>query len=453
MPLIVILIVILGIAVGVFTVFIVRWVIAPKKIESLANLVKQNRTAPAIKLAKRIVVKEPRNTDAHYFLGLAYLSERKPELALMELKTVNQIGLFVGYCKEVPFRKTIADLYAKFNQTDEALKEYLLLMKMEPSNAVYYYHAGRLFEDRNRTDKAVQFYKKAISLDERHGEAHFRLGRIFYRAKRPVESRSELIQAIRLHPENGEAHYYLGRIEKDAHDYMAALSSFEKASKDSAYKVKSLVERGACYLSMNNIDRATTELERAVSLSTDDASQDTLYGRYFLSICYERSRNIEGALDQWGKIYSRKPNFRDVAEKLSRYQDVNTDDHVKDFLTAGQDEFLAMCRSATTALGLNVRDTSPLRDGCQFVAVEPQNKWRNTRALPTLIRFLRVTDLVDESTVRSFHEEMKKLNITRGIIVSSSGFSRLAMDFAESRPVNLYDKDRLQSLLQQAGSR
>ncbi|WP_455383171.1 tetratricopeptide repeat protein [Salinispira pacifica] len=453
MPLIVILIVILGIAVGVFTVFIVRWVIAPKQIETLASLVKQNRSAAAIKLAKRIIVKEPRNSDAHYYLGLAYLSEQKSELALMELKTVNQIGMFDGYCKEVPFRKTIADLYAKFNQTEEALKEYLLLMKMEPQNADYYFQVGKLFEERNRTDKAVQFYKKAIALDERQGDAHFRLGRILYRAKRPIESRSELNLAVRSLPDNAEAHYYLGRLEKDAHDYMAALASFEKASKDPAFKAKSLVERGACYLSMNNIDRATSELERAVNLTTDDASQDALYGRYFLSVCYERSRNIEGAIEQWERIYKKKPNFRDVAEKLSQYQDVRTDDHVKDFLTAGQEEFLQMCRSATAAMGLTVRDTSGIRDGCQIVAVEPQNKWRNTRKLPTLIRFLRVTDLVDESTVRAFHEEMKKLGITRGLIVSSSGFSRLAMDFAESRPVDLYDRDRLQVLLRQQGTR
>ncbi len=453
MPVIVILIVILGIAVGVFIVFIVRWVIAPKQMETLALLVKQNRTAPAIKLAKRIVVKEPRNADAHYYLGLAYLNEQKPELALMELKTVNQIGIFNGYCKEIPFRTTIADLYAKFNQTEESLKEYLLLLKIEPSNASNYFQVGRLFEDRDRTDKAAQFYKKAISLDKRHAEAHFRLGRILYRAGRPIESRAEIALAIGSQTDNSEAYYYLGRLEKDAQDFVSALASFEKASRDPTFKVKSLVERGACFLSLNNIDRATVELQRAVSLSTDESSQDALYGRYFLSLCYERSRNIEAAIEQWERIYERKANFRDVAEKLNQYQDIKADDQVKDFLTAGQDEFLAMCRAATAAMGLAVRDSSPMHDGCQIVAVEPQNKWRNTRKLPTLIWFLRVTNLVDESAVRGFHEEMKKQSITRGVIVSSSGFSRLAMHFAMSRPVDLYDRDRLQGLLRENGAR
>ncbi|HUX12642.1 MAG TPA: restriction endonuclease, partial [Spirochaetia bacterium] len=240
--------------------------------------------------------------------------------------------------------------------------------------------------------------------------------------------------------------------DKDAHDYASALASFEKASRDPAFKIKSLVERGACFLSLNNIDRATAELERAVNLSVDENSPDTLYGRYFLSICYERSRNIEAAIKQWERIYAKKANFRDVAEKLSQYQDMKTDDAVKDFLTAGLDLFLTMCRSATAAMGLSVRDITPVRDGCQVIAVEPQNKWRNTRKLPTLVQFLRITDLVDESTVRGVHEEMKKLGITRGVIVSSSSFSHLAMDFAMSRPVDLYDRDRLRELLKVNGA-
>ena len=308
MPIVVILIVILGVAVGVFTVFIVRSVIAPKQLETLSSLLKQNRTSPAIRLAKRIILKEPRNTDAHYFLGQAYLAEQKPELALMEFKTVNQIGIFNGYCKEVPFRITIAELFSKFNQPDEALKEYLLLRKMDPNNATYYYQIGKLFEARNQSEKAAQFYRKALSLDDRHGDSHFRLGYILYRSKRPIESRAELEKAIRSQPENGEAHYYLGRLQKDAHEFSAAIASFERSSRELPLKVKSLVERGACFLSMGNIERATFRLDRALTLATDEGAQEVLYARYFLAICYEKTRKIEAAIEQWEKIFTRKKN-------------------------------------------------------------------------------------------------------------------------------------------------
>lgn len=442
-------ILILGVSVGLVTFFVVRSIIQPKKLATLANLVKQNRLSQAIRAAKKIIAQEPRNPDAHYLLALAYLGDNKPELALMELKTVNQIGQFGEHSPEVPFRKNIAELYRKFNQPEEALKEYLVLLKKDPNNPDYYLQTGALFEERNRTDRAAGYYKKAIELDERNADAYFRVGRVLYKNKKLLEAREYLERAVKLDPDNHEAYYFLGRILKDSKDIPAALSAFEKAQKHSDFKIKALIERGACYLSMNNTESAVSELERAIKLSQDDSAGEVLYGRYFLAAAYEKTRNIEQAIEQWEKIYAKKPGFRDVAEKLAEYQDVRSDDHVKDYMTVNQDAFLKLCEHLTDALGLTIREIKPIANGSEVLAVEPQSKWRNARKLPRLIRFFRVTDVIDESTVRALHEEMKQQNVNRGLIVTSSTYSRVAIDFAESRPIDLYDKEKLHELLKQ----
>lgn len=447
MPVIIFLIIILGAGIGVFTFIVIRSVIAPRQIKALANLVAHTRIPQAIRLAKRIIVKEPRNADAHYLLGSAYLADGKPELAIMELKTVNQIGQFDGYCKEIPFRTKIAELYAKFNQPEEALKEYLLLMKLQPGNAEYCLQIGRLFESRNRSDRAIGYYKKALEINPRSADAHFRIGYLMYRAKRPVESRNELDLAVRFQPENAEAHYYLGKLLKDGRDFRAAIASFEKSSREPRLKTKSLLERGVCYLALNESGRAVAELERALTTSAGDSTQETLHARYYLAACYERTRRIEDAVDEWERIYQVNRNFRDVAEKLSRFQELRSDDRIKDYMTASQPEFVALCRSLTAAMGLSVRDAVPQKEGCTVIGVEPQSKWRNARSLPKVVKFLRATEPVDESAVRSFHEEMKHQNATRGVIVAGAGFTGLATEFAQSRPIELFDKDKLLGLL------
>ena len=441
-------IIILGLAIAVVAFFLARSILVPKRVETLRNLLKQNKTQAVIKAAKQLIAKDARNADAHYLLGLAYDQENKNELALMELKTVNQIGNFDGLVEEVPFRKKIAELYSKFNQQEEALKEYLLLLKREPNNADYYFAVGRIFEERNRTARAAQYYKKATELNPRNGEAHARLGLLLYRAKRSVEARAELDAAVKVQPENHDAWYYIGKILKDSRDCVAAMSAFEKASREPALKVKALIERGGCLINMGSLDRAVSELERAVKLA-DEGTSEELYARYFLAHCHEKRRRIELAVDEWEYIYSKKPDFRDVAEKLGKYQDLRTDDRMKDFLTLGRDEFMQVCTRIAQAMGLTVRDTKEISGGSEVVAVENTSKWRNARAMPKLIRFLRVADVVDESTIRDAHEEMRKQSITRGMVVTSSTFSRLAQDYAESRPLDLYDKEKLQSLLQQ----
>ena len=115
----------------------------------------------------------------------------------------------------------------------------------------------------------------------------------------------------------------------------------------------------------------------------------------------------------------------------------------------GQDKFLEICRKLTETMGLTIREVKTIDGGGEVVGVEPTSKWRNARAMPKLIRYLRVADMIEESTVRDAHEEMRKQGITRGLIVASTTFSRLAMDYAESRPIDLYNEDKLQSLLQQ----
>jgi len=171
-------------------------------------------------------------------------------------------------------------------------------------------------------------------------------------------------------------------------------------------------------------------------------------------MCFEKMRNLDRAIEQWEKIYSRKPQFRDVAEKLTHYQEYRADDSMKDYLTAGREEFLDICKAITNnALTLSVRDVMETPNGVDFIAVEnDSDKWLGTKKMPRLLRFLRVSESLDESSVRALLDNMKKLAIVRGSIISSASFTRSASEFAENRPVELYNKEQLAELLKKASS-
>lgn len=447
MPVLLILSIILGVLVVVFTIIALRSILAPRKVASLADQFKKGHYSAVIKGARRVLAKDSRNADAHYYMGLAYQAQNKEELALMEFKTVNRLGDFSGRISEPDFRKRIAGLFEKFNQPEEALKEYLLLVKSEPANPEHPYRAGALFEERNKTEQAMGYYRKALELDPRHSGSCFRLGRILYRAKRPAEAKKMLQNSIKFDPDNAQAQYYLGKILKDNHEYQAALTAFEKAQRDSEYKVRSIIERGGCFMNQKDFERATGELERAVKLLQSEKSNEALYAHYFLATCYERTRQIEAAIGEWEKVYQINPKFKDVSEKLSEYQSLRADDRVKDFMTAGDQEFIEICKSVAVSTGLTVRTVKPIDEGCDIVGVESQSKWRNAKPMPKLLRFLRITDVLDESSVRAVHEEMRNQNITRAVILTSSSVSNLAREFAETRPIDVYDREKLHQML------
>ena len=111
-----------------------------------------------------------------------------------------------------------------------------------------------------------------------------------------------------------------------------------------------------------------------------------------------------------------------------------------------------MCKQvASQGLNLAIRDVIGTQNGVDFITVENESdKWLGTKKMPRLLRFLRVSEPLDDSAVRSLLDNMKKLGIIRGVIVTSSTFNRSAMEFAENRSVELYHKEQLQELLKKA---
>jgi tetratricopeptide (TPR) repeat protein len=424
----------------------------PKQIEAIQVLIKEGKTQKATRSVKSLISKNARNVDAHYLLAQIYLKEDKPELALMELKTINQLSRFSAFTPEVAFRKLIAGLFIKFNQLDEALKEYLMLAGLEPYVAEHFFKCGEMFDLRGNSDKSLNYFRKTLQLDKNHAGAHYKLGSMLYRSKKEVEARVELEAAIRLDSDNFDAYFYMGKILKDNGDFGAALQNFERSEKSAELRVRSIVERGSCFMSMNNFDQAIYELKRGIKQADSEMSLESLYGRYFLAKCYEKIRQIDKAIEQWEKVYAVKPTFQDVAKKLSQYQDLRTDDKVKDYLTSSNEHFVLLCQEVIKNIKLEIRDVTEIRNGCQILAAESESKWRNARKMPKLIWFIRIPDLVNEVTIRHLLEEMRKLNVNRGAIFTSSGFSKMARDYAESRPVELFDKEYLKEALSKAPS-
>ena len=158
-------------------------------------------------------------------------------------------------------------------------------------------------------------------------------------------------------------------------------------------------------------------------------------------------RKLEKAIDQWELIYSNDATFKDVAEKLSQYQDLRHDDTLKDFLTASMPEFQKICSAVIESMGMSIREMGNTTGGCQVTAIDLEQKWMGVKQLPRLIRFLRVAELIAEPEVRSLYEEMKNSSINQGMIIASANFSKKASKFADSRPIELYNKDKLTALL------
>lgn len=433
--------------------FIIKNAIAPKKAEILPKLIKQGKTQKAIKFAKQLIQKNQKNYLAHYYLGKAYVKENKPELAIMEYKYVNDNALFGENLNELNFRKEYSELLLKYNQQNEALKNFLLLTKLEPRNAENFYQAGHIYELQNRYDIALGFMQKAALLDKKHAKAHAEIGLMLYRTKQFADAKKEISLALKLSPETYSSYYYLGKILKDNKDLQGAIKAFEKAQRDSDVKIKAIIEHGSCYMIAGRYDNAMLDFLREIELDKNNSFPETLYARYFLATCYEKSRKIDKAIEQWEEIYKRNKSFRDVASKLAEYKDLQTNDFMKDYLTCGNEDFSSICKNASEkGLNLQILNCDIKKWGCQITGVIKSNDdWMNVRKQVLLLRFYREPDPIEEKTILETLDTMKQLNCTKSYVFSSSGFSQSARRFAENRPIELIEKQKLEAILSKAG--
>lgn len=449
LPIIIILIVLIGF----LGVFVIKSIAQPKKLDSIEKLIKQQKFAAAEKVAKALIAKDPRDFKAHYFLGKAYLADKKNELALMEYKMVAQNAIFDKTLPEVDFRHQLSQLYMKFNQNEDALKEFLLLTKLEPTNAENFFNCGKIYEQKNRADMALGFYQKAIKFNRRHVKAHASMGLLLFRSKQFAEAKKEIDLAIRLSPETYSTYYYLGKILKENKDYPAAVKAFEKALRDPDFKQKALLERGSCYMMANAVDNALQEFDKATKASKDENSQETLYAHYFLAACYEKTRKIEKAIEHWQYIYQRNHSFRDVGAKLSEYKDLQSNDSLKEFLTCSGAEFIEICKKAALAgFNLSAQKIDEKKWGVEMFAVESKkDDWMNMRKQMFLINFYRETEPIEDTEIRRVLDYSKSNNCSKAYVCTSSGFTSSASGFAENRPIELVGKERLEQILAKAG--
>ena len=423
-----------------------------KKMDHATKLLKEGKNQAAAKLAKQIVTKEPSNALAHFYLGKSYLADNRAELALMEFKFVNEHALFDAHFQEVPFRKEFATLLYKYNQMDAALREYLLLTKMDPHTADNFFKAGQIYEKQNKKELALAVYKKCLALDPKNAKAHASVGYILFQAKQLGEAKKELDLAIRLNPETYSCYYYLGKLLKEAKDYGAAVKAFDKAQRDNEFKQKALIERATCYMMANRLDNAQIDLQRAVELDKEGNNNDTLYARYFLAACFEKSRKIEKALEQWEIIYSKNRSFRDVANKLQEYKDLQANDSLKDYLTCSDQEFVEICKNLITkTMNLTAQQAENTKYGCKIMATEAgSGDWMNMRKQVYYMCFYREPEPLEDAPVRATLDKAKAANCAKSYILASAGFTRPAIVFAENRPIELIGKDKLQKMLTKA---
>ena len=433
----------------IFVLYIANIYIFPRKLEEIQQLIESGQTKIAIRKLNDIIEKDDRNHYAHYLLALAYEKENNIQYAIVEYRQVLKIGRYDEKVNEVNIRNHLASIYKARNAVEEAKKEYLLLTKLDPANYEPFYELGIIFFNLGQIEKAIPYFRKSISNNSKHGASFYYIGQAYYRMQNYPDAKQAFIEAIKVDQNDYKSHYFLGLVLRQLGDYEWAIKEFETAQKSDDIKVKCFLAKGTCYLEREQLPKAVIEFERGLKFAKR-GSDTELNLRYFLAEAQEKMRDLHSAISNWEKIVAVNPTFRDVQAKLKSYAEFRQDDRIKDFMIAGLAQFEHTCRKISESMGLTVMDVDIISDTeVEIIATDTEGKWRNTRRTNKIVRILRTTDVVNDKLLRKLHEKLKEKNATRIIIITAGDFTQSAVDFSNTRPIELYGKNDLLRLLKQ----
>ncbi|MGL4368376.1 MAG: tetratricopeptide repeat protein [Spirochaetota bacterium] len=441
--------VIIFLSIAVFTI-IILYVVAtyffPRKLEEIAEMIAKGQTKLAIRKLTDVLQKDERNMYAHFLLAEAYLKENNIQYAVVEYRQVLKMGGFNDKVSEIDIRRKIGRIYKDTKKISEAKNEYLILTKLDPDNYEYYFSLGEIFYEAGVLDKALSYLKKSVQLNSKNGQAHYLIGQISYRSNSFPEAKNAFIETIKVDQGNYKAHYFLGLVLRHLGDHEWAIKEFEIAQKSEDIRTKCFLAKGTCYLEKEQYPKAIIEFERGLKF-TVKGSDTELNMRYFLAEAQEKIRDIHSAIQNWEKIFEVNKKFRDVDQKLKSYEDFRQDDRIKDFLIASLSNFEFMCRKIVEAMGMTVVEVNIINDTeIEIFASENEDR-RNTRRVHKLIRIIRTTESISDNPLRRLHEAIKPKNAQRAVVITTGEFSQAAVDFSNTRPIELYDKTKLLGIL------
>jgi Tfp pilus assembly protein PilF len=308
------------------------------------------------------------------------------------------------------------------------------------------YNLGYICYLQKDYEKAIPFLKQALILDTENVLAQRYMGFSLHKAHHYREALAYLKKAIDLQPDDKEALFAMAECLYESGATERALKIFSHLRPDPNLGPQSALYAGIIHSQTNQHDKAAVDFD--IGLKHEGIPQDIANElRYKLAVTLIKSQDLSRAITVLKEIQKTTPGYKDTAALIVRYQELNQNKNLQVYLMAVQSEFITLCRKIVVQFfpgaRVKITDIAVFADYSDIVAEIDTPKWSDI----VIFRFFRSQGSVGELLLRDFHARIKDLKAGKGVCLSAGVYSEESRRFTEGRPIDLYDKDRLNKIL------
>ncbi|MBI5598109.1 MAG: tetratricopeptide repeat protein [Deltaproteobacteria bacterium] len=179
--------------------------------------------------------------------------------------------------------------YHNLGLADEAVKEYLKALELNPYHALAHYDIGVVYGEHGLVDKAIEEYRISLRLNPYAANAHNNLGSAYYEKGLMDEAVKEYLKALELNPYHALAHYNIGVVYGEHGLVDKAIEEYRISSKLDPDYANAHNNLGRAYYEKGLVDEAVKEYRTALMLNPVHATAHNDLGRIY----YEQGRTDE----------------------------------------------------------------------------------------------------------------------------------------------------------------
>ena len=414
------------------------------EIEKINSLIAEGKNDVAILKLKEILSKNKagiKRAKAHTMIGNCYANMEEYAFAIVEYRHAIDDG---DNSPETVL--ALAKALEKIDRKEEALAQYLTLLKIDDYKLVVDIEIGTIYFDNKQYETAVKYFSDAISIQPNNSEALKYKAFCFVNLGDYNEAISIMNSIYNKFSDDPVLNYNFGRAYKGREDYKTAIRYYALSYKSKEYAVKSLYEMGLCYIKLENIESAIKMLEKAISYESYDKDLK-LAILYTLSECYDIVGNINKSMEILEGIIVLDPNYRDANEKLNNYKDSRYSESIKKFFRLDGEDFINMALKVTSSLGL-IPYSLKTTDKKYLIVFAKEN---NSAHAPKKIIYFRTSysPIFNDELVH-LYEYSVAANIPNSILITCAMVSPDAIRYAAMSRIDIVGIKRLESLVEKA---
>jgi tetratricopeptide (TPR) repeat protein len=195
-----------------------------------------------------------------------------------------------------------AKLEEQSGHVDQAIQNYLDIIKLNPGLAYAHNNLGRLYYQQGRLQEAIKPLKRASELNPKLEPPHAMLGFTFFQLGDFESARSEFKIASQLDPTDLNVKLFLARSLVELQDFTGAAEMLEKLRKEDPKNTEALYTLGGVYSVL-----AYRTLSQIQAVDPNSYLIEVLLGRFA-----ETKQIYSDAAEHYKKAIERAPDVPDL---------------------------------------------------------------------------------------------------------------------------------------------